>query len=380
MKIETISVKSIITNRDSLHAYFAWPTVARLRDGRLAAAASGFRYYHKCPFGKDVISFSEDEGETWSIPSITFDTPLDDRDSGLTPFGESGLLVTSCNCGPESGVFLHGCDKKPKVGAYISGYLDLMFSDRTDEELQGYAGSLYRISHDNGRTFGEIRHAPVSSPHGPLALPDGSFLWVGCRIRTGGLVPGICCCRVFEDGGNEFLCEIEPAGEGISLYEPHAIRTSSGKILVHIRAQKKNNSELFTTFQCESTDGGHSFTDPHPIGLNPLDGAPPHLIEQDGVLISVCAHRENPHQIRAAFSFDDGETWDGGNVVIDLPDVHADLGYPSSVVLKDGSILTVFYGADEGASNRTFWAGKDTPIYEFTTPVVRQVRWRWKKD
>ena len=380
MNIETISVKSIITNRDSLTAYFAWPTVARLRDGRLAVAASGPRYYHKCPFGKDVISFSEDEGETWSVPALTFDTPLDDRDSGVVPFGESGVLVTSCNDGPKSRVFLHGCDKRPALRGFVQSYLDLMREDRTEEELESYTGSLFRISHDNGRTFGPIRHAPVSSPHGPIAMEDGSFLWVGCPIAfNAGLAPTLACCRIFEDGRSEMLCDIEPAGDGIALYEPHAIRTADGTILVHIRAEMKDDA-LFTTYQCESKDGGRTFTKPHPIGLDPLDGAPPHLIEQDGVLISVSAHRAEPHQLRAAFSFDGGETWDGGHVITALSDVHADLGYPSSVVLKDGSILTVFYGADEGASNRTFWAGKNTPIYEFTTPVVRAVRWRWSRS
>ena len=388
MKIETVSVKSIITNRDSLHAYFAWPTVTRLRDGRLAAAASGFRYYHKCPFGKDVISFSEDEGETWSIPAITFDTPLDDRDSGLTPFGESGLLVTSCNNGPKSHVILHGCDRRPELKGYIQGYLDLMNGERTEEELRRYAGSLYRISHDNGRTFGGILHAPVSSPHGPLALPDGSFLWVGNRIDgTGaGLGKRLYCFRVFEDGSSEYLSDIEPIGGNIASYEPYAFITHTGKLIVHIRAEAPKACEItqaddvFTIYQSESADGGRTFTKPHSIGMESSGGAPAHIVEQDGVLISVSGHRAAPHQIRAAFSFDDGETWDSGHVVLDLSDMFEDFGYPSSVILKDGSVLTVFYGADEGAPNRTFWAGKDTPIYEFTTPVVRQVRWRWTRD
>jgi len=82
---------------DSIFSYFAWPTVARLQDGRLAAASSGFRYAHVCPFGKAVISYSADEGKTWTVPAPVIDTPLDDRDAGLLAFGDNKVILTSFN-------------------------------------------------------------------------------------------------------------------------------------------------------------------------------------------------------------------------------------------------------------------------------------------
>ena len=371
MKIETVSVRSIVTNRDGLHNYFGWPTVARLKDGRLAVVASGFRYYHKCPFGKDIISFSPDEGKTWSLPAITFDTPLDDRDSGVVPFGESGVLVTSCNCGADSRVFMDGCDKLPKVGAYIAAYLDLMHEET---DLADYEGSLYRLSYDNGHTFGEIRHMPVSNPHGPVALDDGSFLWVGNAIDHG-LIPEISCWKLYQDGTCEKLSDIAPV-EGYASFEPYATVLKDGTVLVHIRVENStSNEKYFTIFQSESHDGGKSFTVPHSIGLTTTSGAPAHILQDGDTLISVYAHRNEPHELRAAFSFDGGCTWDGDHVIASLPDPHADFGYPSSVVLKDGSM------ENHGTMSKiTFWAGKDTPIYTFPTPVVRQVIWRYEKD
>ena len=46
-----------------------WPSVARLPDGRLAAVWSGGRHAHVCPYGKVLISYSNDEGVTWTEPS-----------------------------------------------------------------------------------------------------------------------------------------------------------------------------------------------------------------------------------------------------------------------------------------------------------------------
>ena len=49
MKIVCIGEpKIIMSNPQSAYPYFAWPSVARLRDGRIAVGASGFRKRHIC--------------------------------------------------------------------------------------------------------------------------------------------------------------------------------------------------------------------------------------------------------------------------------------------------------------------------------------------
>ena len=84
MKVQLIGEpKIILSNPNSTHNYFAWPTVDRLRDGRIAVAASGFRLEHICPMGKAVIAFSADEGESYTPPIPVIDTTLDDRDALL---------------------------------------------------------------------------------------------------------------------------------------------------------------------------------------------------------------------------------------------------------------------------------------------------------
>ena len=86
-------LKTICSNENSMHRYFGWPSVARLQDGSLLAASSGFRLSHICPFGKVAAVRSYDEGKTWTAPEIVMDTLLDDRDAGICTFGENGVIV-----------------------------------------------------------------------------------------------------------------------------------------------------------------------------------------------------------------------------------------------------------------------------------------------
>lgn len=95
--IKSGDVKVIMSNQGSRHNYFGWPTAARLQNGKIAVAASGFRRRHVCPFGKAVISYSDDDGETYTLPAPVIDTVLDDRDGGILAFGDSGVIITSFN-------------------------------------------------------------------------------------------------------------------------------------------------------------------------------------------------------------------------------------------------------------------------------------------
>jgi hypothetical protein len=48
--------------------YFAWPSVAKLGDGRIVAVCSGLRAEHIGPFGKTVLLSSDDDGATGATP------------------------------------------------------------------------------------------------------------------------------------------------------------------------------------------------------------------------------------------------------------------------------------------------------------------------
>jgi hypothetical protein len=80
------------------------------------------------------------------------------------------------------------------------------------------------------------------------------------------------------------------------------------------------------------------------------------------MLVSVYGHRKPPFGIKAMFSKDNGETWDIDNIILD-DGVSPDLGYPASVELENGDILTVLYARESlgGAA------------------VIRQVIWNFEE-
>ena len=345
MKITIKETKIICSNpTNPLHAYFAWPTVARLRDSRLAMTASGFRRKHICPFGKVVICYSEDNGNTWTPPSIVLDTPLDDRDAGILPFGENSFLVTSFN----NSVWMQRKNNAAANDPYINAYLDSLDVDAVEEK---YLASSFVVSHDGGKTFSDIKHVPVTSPHGPALLPDGSILYVGRSFSKHNMImedDHIGAYKVSPDGTYEELGTIENIEPDVLSCEPHVLVLESGKIIVHIRVHSRKKP-IFTIYQSESYDGGKTFTKPHQL-LEDKGGAPAHLLKlEDGTIISVYGYRNAPYGIKMMYSTDDGETWSTGHDIF-VNDSGEDVGYPSSVQLENGDILTVFYAKERADS------------------------------
>ncbi len=341
--------KTICSNTHGIHNYFAWPTVARLQDGSLMAVASGFRTAHIDPFGKVVAVRSYDEGKTWTAPEILLDTPLDDRDGGIMTFGESGVMVTSFNNTHE---FMR---RKGIKTPYAQAYLD----EAEKLDASKYLGSTLLISRDCGKTFDGPYILPVTSPHGPCELNDGRILYVGrvyesflnvAAYKGGHFLE---CHIISPDGKSEYLSKIEDVSPDFLSCEPHAIQLKNGRIIVQIRVQelrpKDNRGQYFTIFQSVSDDMGKTFTKPRQL-LSDRGGSPPHLIElSNGMLVSVYGYRDEPYGIRAMFSRDGGETWDTDYEIVGGEDSE-DLGYPASVELENGNILTVFYSREKGAS------------------------------
>lgn len=354
MKI--IGKKNICSNPDSVFCYFGWPSITRLPGGVLAMAASGFRMRHVCPFGKAVISYSPDEGESWTLPAPVIDTILDDRDSGIVPFGNGRVIFTSFNNTIEQqrkwAQGLPTSTPAEKANAALTfAYLDA--AEATGLESK-YLGSTYKISDDGGMSFGKLHISPVTAPHGPMATNDGGLLYIGRRFSgddsfDAGDKPYVECWRLNADDEFEYVSAIENIDNGnggvFNSCEPHAIMLPDGKIIVHIRVQ----NDCFTVYQSESTDGGRTFTKPH-ILLDRFGGSPAHLLlHSSGKLISVYGYRNAPYGIRYMVSDDEGASWQT-NLVLDDQGPSSDLGYPATVELKDGTLYTVYYENTDGVS------------------------------
>ncbi len=334
MKIELIGKpETVMSNPHSRHRYFAWPTVKRLQNGTIAVGASGFRIEHVCPFGKAVISYSFDNGKTYTPPAPVIDTPLDDRDAGICTFGESGMIFTSFNNTAE---FQRTCNRD---NAYAQSYIDTIIKE--DEEK--YLGSLFRISNDCGITFGKIHHSPVTSPHGPTELKDGTILWAGNNFND--VHGGIEVHKLNpENGETELLGKITIDNKEIFLNEPHLIELPDGTLICHIRAENDKET-VFTVFQSFSYDRGKNWTAPEML-LDETGGAPPHLIMlSSGILLCTYGRRKKTYGIMAMVSLDGGKSWKKDLRLYEAAESD-DLGYPSTIEFDDGTLLTVFYATD----------------------------------
>lgn len=343
MKTEILRSGVVSDATENVFGYAAWPSVCQLPDGELLAAYSGNRLAHICPFGKVLLRRSADEGRTWSAPVIAVDTPLDDRDAGLTLLPDGRLLVTTFN---NTRAMQRDWAERPvvseKARALINAYCDLV----TDAQEEKYFGSLAAFSEDEGRSFGELFRVPVSAPHGP-SVHKGRLVYAGTLAPDRPRCPDF-PIEVWEsaDGRDwSLLAKIPPceAYRPHGHYEPH-ILSLGDRLLLTVR---EDGDGVFTVSSAYSDDDGKTWTPLLPTGAV---GSPPHLLRlASGRIVMTYGRRWKPFGIEAIVSDDNGESWSAPVTLwTDAPTL--DLGYPSSVELADGSIFTLYYGQpDAGA-------------------------------
>ncbi len=331
----------IYRNPHTFFKYCGWPTVCKDGEGTLYAVCSGFRAAHVCPFGKTVLFKSFDEGKTWSIPMVINDTYLDDRDAGIICLGGRSLLVSW---------FAHPArvyqnDFRGWIHSDWNGSDSVVDLYDTIPEEHSRGGSFVRVSHDGGFSWGKVTKVPVNTPHGPIRKRDGALFYLGKEHYSAGEEePEVISAWESDGEGGHWhkLGTVElPQGTELSnFHEPHAIELRDGRILGILRAHMQTEP-TFTMYQTCSADGGRTWSECKPMGVS---GSPPHLLRHSsGAIVLTYARRENPCGERAMVSYDEGETWSDEIVLHEASS--GDIGYPSSVELSDGSILTVYYQA-----------------------------------
>ncbi len=347
-EIRPKTIHGIVNRRAGSFSYQAWPTVCKNDKGELYVVYSGMRIGHICPFGKTILQKSPDGGNTWSMPVIVNDTALDDRDAGIVSLGEEKLLVTWF-CHPAKMYLEDYYESIRMTGTKYESTMSMMQLETfkyLDKE-EGAGGSFVRISKDNGMTFGDTIKVPVSSPHGPNALSDGTLAYLGKSMHTDKEEDEVVALYTSSDEGINWVRKSYidvPAGYSLeNFHEPHILELANGVLLGAIRCQSAPNDKdqnIFTVFTCFSYDNGNTWTVPQPTNLK---GSPPHLmLHSSGAIIMSIGRREAPFGIRAVVSFDNGVTWSDEYIIRDdAPD--GDLGYPATTELDDGSLITVYY-------------------------------------
>ncbi len=327
--------------------YQGWPSVIRAKDGTLYAVSSSFRMGHVCPFGKNAMFVSRDNGATWSCPHVINDTWLDDRDAGIVQAADGRLILSW---------FEHPRYNYEKWIRGINPLVDAMLDiqkNMPDDCPDG--GSFLRASSD-GETWGERITVPVSTPHGPICGPDGLLYYFGKEMTAENLRYdctdyGRIALYVSADNGETWTMRGVVAEPKLiswnNCHEPHMAILPDGTMIGMIRAENVPNYPSFSFFQTVSTDGGRTWSTPEETGVL---GSPPHLlVHSTGALICSYARRMAPYGEFAMVSTDGGKTWPTHYAVDDRA-TDGDLGYPCSTELPDGSILTVYYQKVPGES------------------------------
>ena len=71
--------------------YCAWPDIARTANGDIIVLFCKSEE-HLAPDGSILLSRSTDNGSTWEVPVTVFQTPIDERESGMTVLTDGRII------------------------------------------------------------------------------------------------------------------------------------------------------------------------------------------------------------------------------------------------------------------------------------------------
>ena len=309
-----------------------FPVIARLKDGTIAVVMRGAGA-HIGREGRLDLIFSNDDGETWSSPQTVVEGPDDDRNPamGVAP---DGTLVLAYSI--------------------LKGYQP----DGTLPRQQRIFDGVYVIrSKDGGKNWGapiKIDKFPSGrlSPYGQIVtLDDGSLLMqIGARddllnVKAGEGRNYAYAFRSFDNGKSwdEFSL-ISPGFDEVSF-----LQTGESRILAAMRSVDRSEQDGFPsgTHLTESFDNGKTWSEPRRVTFD--QEHPANLIQlPDGRIIMTHGERNRPMGIQAMISHDRGKTWSQKDkLALAWQSPNWDTGYPSSLLRRDGKILTVYYQVDD---------------------------------
>ena len=321
---------------------YGWPGITCTQDKEILVSASE-RIYHVCPLGRTVVMRSADGGRTWSLPQEVYNSEMNECDVNLVTTPDGTIILTSISTMDwvpyvRAGQFVEGT---PIPERWLS-----QWQARVERQGLTDEDSLRRWlmrSEDGGRTWSRPMDTPGGQHAGPGVLNDGRLIYVGERtVEKAGPIPA----WESRDKGDtwEKVGEIplsKETPEEISLGESHLVETSSGHLVVQFRSVCGDWDDQFL-YQSHSYDAGHTWSEAQRL---PVWGYPPHLtVLSSGAVLCSYGHRRDPSSIRAMLSYDECQTWDYENFITlyQLPEEH-DFGYPVSVELSPGEIVTVYY-------------------------------------
>ncbi|NUQ64314.1 MAG: exo-alpha-sialidase [Pirellulales bacterium] len=310
--------------------HFAFPGVAELPGGELVVVCREGDA-HVCPRGSIVLTRSRDGGKTWLPREVIYDSPSDERDPAVLCLADGTLVVSFCTW--------DSWRDSPSLRAKYA-------AETAHMEKVGwgkYSGIWLVVSKDNGRTWSEPRAAPAYfSPHGPVVGPEQALYWIAVGAADGRTAVVI---HRTADLGRTWQRWSEVAFCGPYDYshprefwdEPNLLFLPDAKAIATFRVERDG-----LAWQSYSKDDGRTWSWPKPTAVW---GFPQQLcLLRDGRILMAYGFRKTPFSVRACTSSDGGRSYDLAREIVFRHDGEDDdLGYPYSIQLHDGRLLTVYY-------------------------------------
>lgn len=339
--------------------YPAWPDIIRAGNGDLLVTFC-YTEEHLSPDGKAVMMRSTDNGHTWSEPVTIYDSPLDDRDIGLSvaPDGTLALHIWSTFWTEE---LYSRYDENAYPLETLARWTEHV-NQPAYREAESDKGRWVLTSRDHGYTWTDRVRGP-DAVHGGIVLQNGTWLTAAYREEKG----NVAVFTAPASTGPWTKTTVVDTGQTDTLRfgEPHVAQLPSGRLVMAIRSTAipyDDQSDKLRFHVSISEDNGTTWSEPFSSGRW---GFPPHLtVLSDGRLLATYGYRRFPYGQRASIS-SDGKNWEEPPEIVLRADApNHDLGYPASIEVAPGEILTVYYQetADTAASH--------------SRPTIQTTRWK----